>query len=34
MEVMARFDAVEEDLKEEKIEHREDVKRLETLFSG
>lgn len=30
MEVMARLDAVENDLKNEKIEHKEDIKRLNT----
>lgn len=33
MEVMARLDAVEKDLKEEKIEHKEDVERLESLIA-
>lgn len=32
MEVMARLDAVEKDLHDEKIEHREDVKRLEKII--
>ena len=30
MEVMARLDTVENDLKNEKIEHKEDIKRLNT----
>ena len=31
MEVMFRLDAVENDLKKEKIEHKEDVKRFDVL---
>lgn len=33
VEVMARLDSVEKDLKQEKTEHKEDVKRLETLIA-
>lgn len=32
MEVMARLEAVEKDLHDEKIEHREDVKHLEKII--
>lgn len=32
MEVMARLDAVEKDLHNEKIEHKEDVERLEKMI--